>query len=262
MWHTLPAWAQTIYARARYASTETWYSDVLTPITISDLRFCLKGCKNNKSAGPSGLTYKMIKALPDDVLIRHFISLLNNILLTGSISPTMEGFNIWALEKEANTGSILKLEGKLNVRPISLFETSIKILERILCYRLWKVLLTHNLVDPSQFVFIPKGRVDNALLAYLFILEDVHQHKKPFHMGVNDFSKAYDSVPHWAMRLTYRYYRMPPQLIKRLVDLDTGRFGTAITGHGKGRTIPPSCGLGQGSPLAPLKWTLFLNTQL
>jgi hypothetical protein len=22
-------------------------------------------------------------------------------------------------------------------------------------------------------------------------------------MGVNDFSKAYDSVPHWAMRLTY-----------------------------------------------------------
>jgi hypothetical protein len=63
-----------------------------------------------------------------------------------------------------------------------------KILERILCYRLWKVLIAHNLVDTSQFGFIPKGRVDDALFAYLFVLEDVHQHKKPFHMGVNDFS--------------------------------------------------------------------------
>ena len=204
----------------------------------------------------------MVKALPDDVLIQHFLPLLNDILITGSISPTMKGFNIWALEKEANTGSILDLEGKLNVRPISLFETSIKILERILCYRLWKVLIEHNLIDTSQFGFIPKGRVDDALLAYLFILEDVHQHKKPFHMGVNDFSKAYDSVPHWAMRLTYRYYRMPPHLINLLMDLDVGRFGSVITGHGKGRTIPLSCGLGQGSPLAPLKWTLFLNPLL
>lgn len=55
-------------------STENWYSNVLYPITISDLRFCLKGCKNNKSGGPSGLTYEMIKALPDDVLIQHFLS--------------------------------------------------------------------------------------------------------------------------------------------------------------------------------------------
>jgi hypothetical protein len=99
---------------------ENWYSHVLSPITISDLRLCLKGCKNNKSRGPSGLTYEMIKALPDDVLTQHFLPLLNDIVLTGSISPTMKGFNIWALEKEANTGSTLELEGKLYVRPISL----------------------------------------------------------------------------------------------------------------------------------------------
>ena len=183
---------------------ENWYSKVLSPITISDLRSCLKGCKNNKTGGSSGLTYEMIKALPDTVLIQHFLPLLNDILVTGSISPTMKGFNIWALEKEKNTGSILELEGKLNVQPISLSETSIKILERILCYRLWKVLIAHTLIDTSQFGFIPIGRVDGALLAYLFILEDVHQHKKPFYMSVNDFSKAYDSVPHWAMRLTYQ----------------------------------------------------------
>lgn len=149
-------------------------------------------------------------------------SLLNDIILTGSLSSIMKGVNIWALENEANTGSILQLEGKLNVRPISLFEASVKILERILCYRLWKVLLAHNLVDISQFGFIPKGKVDDALLAYLFILDDVHQNKKPFLMGVNDFSKAYDSVLYWTMRLTYRYYRMPPSLINLLMDLDTG----------------------------------------
>jgi hypothetical protein len=55
---------------------------------------------------------------------------------------------------------------------------------------------------------------------------------------------------------------MPPQLINLLMDLDTSRFGTVITGHGKGRTIPLSCGLGKGSSHAPLKWTLFLNPLL
>ena len=69
-------------------------------------------------------------------------------------------------------------------------------------------------------------------------------------MGVNDFSKAYDSVPHWAMRLTYRYYRMPPPIIDLLLGLDNGRFGFIITGHGI------------GSPLALPKWILFLNPLL
>jgi hypothetical protein len=41
-WHKLPAWVQTVVRTGH----------VLSPITISDLRFCLKGCKNNKSGGP------------------------------------------------------------------------------------------------------------------------------------------------------------------------------------------------------------------
>jgi hypothetical protein len=149
-WHTLPAWVQTVYARGRHPSTEKWHSDVLSLITIYDLRFCLKGCENNKSGGPSGLTYKIVNALPDEVLIQHFLPLLKDILRTGSISPTMKGFNIWALEKEANTGSILELGGKLNVRPISLFETSIKILERILLYTILQTLVSPNRTQFSR----------------------------------------------------------------------------------------------------------------
>jgi hypothetical protein len=59
----------------------------------------------------------MIKALSDDTLVTQFLPLLNDILLTGNISPTLKGFNVWALEKETNTGSILELEGKLNIPP-------------------------------------------------------------------------------------------------------------------------------------------------
>jgi hypothetical protein len=55
---------------------------------------------------------------------------------------------------------------------------------------------------------------------------------------------------------------MLPPLIDLLLGLDNERFGSIITGHGKGRAIPLSCSLGQGSPLAPLKWTLFLNPLL
>ena len=31
------------------------------------------------------------------------------------LAPSAKGFNVWALEKETNTGSILELEGKLNM---------------------------------------------------------------------------------------------------------------------------------------------------
>ena len=62
----------------------------------------------------------------------HFLTIINDILLTGNMYPTLKGFNAWSLEKEADTGSILELEGKLNIRPISLFESIIKIFERIL----------------------------------------------------------------------------------------------------------------------------------
>jgi hypothetical protein len=57
-WHTLPTWAQTINARARHPSKEDWYKDVLVPISITELRKCLAGCKNNKTGGPSGLLTK------------------------------------------------------------------------------------------------------------------------------------------------------------------------------------------------------------
>ena len=157
-WHTLPGWVQSVYAKARYPSTVDWYTEVLAPISIKELRKCLTGCKNNKTGGPSGLSYEMIKALSDDTLRQHFLPILNEILLTGNISPTLKGFNVWALEKEINTGSILELEGKLNIRPISLFESIIKILERILCYRLWKVLLAHNLIDKAQPIWFYSKR--------------------------------------------------------------------------------------------------------
>ena len=89
-WHTHPGWVQSVYARERHPSTVDWYKEVLAPISIIELRKCLAGCKNNKTGGKSGLSYEMIKALSDDTLVKHFVPLLNDIILTtGNISPTL-----------------------------------------------------------------------------------------------------------------------------------------------------------------------------
>ena len=71
-------------------------------------------------------------------------------------------------------------------------------------------------------------------------------------MEVNDFSKAYDSAPHWAMRLTYRYYRMPPLFIDLLLGLDNGRFGSIITRDRLAEADSIATTGGVGYPQVPL----------
>jgi hypothetical protein len=87
----------------------------------------------------------MIKALSDDNFTAH-------LLLTGNIFfSTLKGFNVWALEKEANTGSILYLERKLNTRPIALFESVIKSLNVSFAtgYGTY-IFLAHNLINTAH----------------------------------------------------------------------------------------------------------------
>jgi hypothetical protein len=93
-------------------------------------------------------------------------------------------------------------------------------------------------------------------------MEDAHDHKKEIYISNNDCTQAYDAVPPWAMRAVYRHHGYPPDLEEMLCNMDTNRVGRVLTAHGAGDEWPMTCGLGQGSVLAPLKWNLFLDPLL
>ena len=93
-------------------------------------------------------------------------------------------------------------------------------------------------------------------------MEDAHDHKKEIHISNNDCTQAYDAVPPWAMCVVYRHHGFPPDLVEMLCNMDTNRVGRVLTAHGAGDEWTMTCGLGQGSVLAPLKWNLILDPLL
>jgi hypothetical protein len=149
---------------------------------------------------------------------------------------------------------------KLDVRPISLFEISFKLVETVLATRINDAMAKK--LHPAQHAFNSLRSVVDAIVTYTMVMEDAHQTKQEIHISNNDCTQAYDAVPPWAMYAVYRFHGFPPDLIQMLINMDATMRGRVLTAHGAGDEWDKTCGLGQGSVLAPLKWNLFLDPLL
>ena len=83
---------------------------------------------------------------------------------------------------------------KLQVRPISLFEVSLKLVEAVITSRLFTAMTKHSHMHPSQHGFFPQRSVTDALLTYTLLMEDAHDHKKDIHISNNDHKKEIQYV--------------------------------------------------------------------
>ena len=232
------------------------------PISPDELYTFLHHIKPKKAGGPSTIVVESLKYLHSDTLTNWLLPIVNECLETATIPPDMKKFHVWAIEKKKGEGTIVQMEGKLNIRPISLFEVTYKLLELVIKSRVHKALLKNNDLDRAQYGFTPGVGVDDPLLTYLFLMEDAKHNNKPIHISNNDCSKAYDATPYWGMQMIYRYHKFPSHLINMLNALDTDQVGSLLTAYGTGPTFLKECGLGQGSILSPLRWNLFVDPLL
>ena len=100
----------------------------------------------------------------------------SRILTTASgrgIHFSTKHLNVWCLEKVQGIGSIMHPTNKLDVRPISLFEVSYKLIETILAKRINDVMEAK--LHPAQHAFGSLCSVIDAVIAYTFIMEDAKQ---------------------------------------------------------------------------------------
>ena len=261
-WAKLPQWFQTQFHNIQDAQVNPRYAHILDPISIQGLRTGINKMGANKTGGPSGLTVEMLKYLPDETLEEWLLPFINHALTTGDIPSDMKKFNVWCTEKTPGVGTIMHPTEKLQVRPISLFEVSAKIIEGQITYRLNKVLQKDNHMSIFQYGFTWGKSVVDALLMYTLLFEHAEQHKQEIHISNNDCTQAYDAVPTWGMEAIYSYHGFPPKLSTFLINLDSNRVGQVLTAHGAGDEWTKTCGLGQGSIISPLKWNLFLDPLL
>jgi len=157
-------------------------------IGLNELKYGIKCCKKDKSAGPDEITYEMLKNLPPEFL-EVVLKFLNKIWQDGNLPEAWKHAIILPFRKPAKPAN-----NPTSYRPISLTSCLCKIMERIVTDRLTTYLEQNNLLNPAQAGF-RKGlsTVDQIVK----LSDQIHKSLKMKHTTVAaflDFEKAYDML--------------------------------------------------------------------
>lgn len=142
-------------------------------------------------------------------------------------------------------------------RPISLLNTSFKVISKLLANRLQKVAL--QVVHENQYGFI-KGRTIQDCLGWAFeYLHQCHQSRRGIVILKLDFEKAFDLVEHPIVLEMLKVKGFPPRWIKWVEDLLSSATSCVLLNGTAGKEFKCKRGVRQGDPLSPLLFAIAVD---
>jgi hypothetical protein len=197
-------------------------NNILTPITLHKLISTIHSLPNNKAAGPSRISYELIKHLPKDFLIT-IVDWYNSILLFTILPNAWQHALLYLITKpDWWFYNITK------TRPIVLIDCFRKLFTKILNNRLNKFLCTYNILQPNNQASLHGSSTMEIIMKLQTVIESSKDSKTPLYILLQDFSKAYDRVNIDLLYLSLLRINLPILFCKIICNLFTNQTNSII----------------------------------
>ncbi|CAB4443106.1 unnamed protein product [Rhizophagus irregularis] len=232
------------------------YDLLMSPPSLDKWLSTVSSMPNDKAAGPSMITYEMLKHLGPRIsdLLLIFIQ---RCLLDADIPDLWRQAMVFPIPKPHEWKCQLK-----NTRPITLLEVIRKTLVKLFYNHLSSILAKHDVLKGGNFAGLPGGSCRDPIITLESIIHDAQLNKNPLWILSQDISKAFDSVDLSMLRFALQRIRLPPSTVNFLTSLFTKRTNRVFTAHGVTPAYRVRIGIDQGEVISPLLWVIYIDPLL
>ena len=222
-------------------------------LSVNELKDAFFSLKISKSPGYDDIGFNVVKKCFSSLC--EPLRYLFNLSIEKGIFPDDL--------KIAKVTPIYKADDKSdlsNYRPISVLSCFSKILERIMCNRLYQYLTENKILYPKQFGFQTGHSTEHAIVQLVDqILESLEYNK--YTLGVSiDLSKAFDTVDHSILLKKLELYDVTDRNHSWFKNyLSNRKQFIPINNEENTELETITCGVPQGSILGPLLFLLYVN---
>ena len=207
-----------------------------------------------KATGPDDVSIKLLKhACNAPNVIKSLTHILNLSLDQGEFLEDWKTARVQPIHK---AGSKLSVE---NYRPVSLLSIPSKLLEKAVSISFQDYLIENNVLSERQFGFRPNHSCETASICMVDQWSQNVDHGYVNGVAFIDMRKAFDAVNHTILLLKLKFVGCTNRSLRWFTSYLTGRSQFVSIKGKKSSTRAVHYGVPQGSVLAPLLFSLFIN---